>query len=190
MAKLDILRASLKDCPIVMKGSYPYFIHPLTDGVPEISPLLLKEVALAMAEAVNTDVDRIVTVEAMGIPLASALSLETGIPYTIVRKKQYGLDGEVVVEQQTGYSTSRLYINGVHKGDRVLVVDDVISTGGTLHAVLGALREMGAVVTDIVIVFKKGKALDDVNSELEKMGIPPVKYLLEVDVKEGKLLEV
>ena len=46
--------------------------------------------------------------EAMGIHLATALSLETGIPFVVVRKRQYGLPGEVAVHQTTGYSQGEL----------------------------------------------------------------------------------
>jgi adenine phosphoribosyltransferase len=58
-------------------------------------------------------IDKIVTMEAMGIPLATALSLKLKIPFVIIRKRTYGLPGEIDVEQITGYSKSKLYINGL-----------------------------------------------------------------------------
>ena len=47
----------------------------------------------------------------------------------------------------TGYSKSQLFLNGINKGDRVIVVDDVISTGGTLLATLESLKVAGAIVS-------------------------------------------
>jgi len=183
---LELLRESLKGCPIVMKGGYPYFVHPLSDGVPMIPPHLLREVAGEIARIAHTDVDKIITVEAMGIPIGSALSLHTGIPLCIVRKRSYGLDGEVCVEQHTGYSRSNLYINGIHRGDRLLVVDDVVSTGGTMISLLTALQKMGAEVRDVVVVFKRGEGLSRVESTMGRK----IKYLLEVEVVDNTLVEV
>ena len=64
------------------------------------------------------------------MPLALMLSLQLGIPFTIIRKREYGLPGEVSIEQVTGYSKSKMYVNGLKKSDRVVIVDDVLSTGG------------------------------------------------------------
>ncbi len=127
---LKHLEKSLYEAPIVKKGDYDYVIHPITDGVPYITPELLKEVTDEMKKHIKKcgKFDRIVTMEAMGIPLATSLSLDLGIPFTIIRKRQYGLPGEVSVEQVTGYSKSKMYINGLKKGDTIILVDDVLST--------------------------------------------------------------
>ena len=63
----SLLRESLEDVPIVDKGGYQYFVHPLTDGANAIEPLLLEEVTLDLMKESTFDCDKIVTVEAMGI---------------------------------------------------------------------------------------------------------------------------
>ncbi len=131
----------LKKSPIVNKNGYNYIIHPITDGIPYIEPALLEEVADEIEKRMPR-IDKIVTIEAMGIPIATALSLKTGIPFTIIRKRKYGLEGEIEVIQKTGYSESRLYINGIEKGESIIIVDDVLSTGGTLKAVVNALKDV------------------------------------------------
>ncbi len=128
--------------------------------------------------------DKIVTPEAMGIPLATALSLKTNIPFVIIRKKKYGLDGEREVAQTTGYSKNAMYINGLRKGDRVLFVDDVVSTGGTLIPMINTLKEMGVIVKDVVIVFNKHK---NIRALEEKIGLR-IKTLLSVDVENGRVV--
>jgi len=127
---LERLKNSLINSPVMKRGEYNYFIHPISDGVPSLDPHMVKEIADYIAEIADMNVDTILTVEAMGIPVANALSLKTGIPLTIVRKRPYFLEGEVELSQSTGYSKGVLYINGLKKGDRVIIVDDVISTGG------------------------------------------------------------
>lgn len=152
------------DSPIIKKGEYYYIIHPITDGVPMITPALLKEVTEGLKKEIKKvgKIDRIVTMEAMGIPLASVLSLELGIPFTIIRKREYGLPGEVSVEQVTGYSKAKLYINGLKKGDRIVIVDDVLSTGGTLRAVLTALDKLGVSVKGVFIAIDKGECKKEI----------------------------
>src|SRR5687768_9957744 len=130
------LRKSLESAPVLDLDGYSYFVHPLTDGIDRIEPALLREIVEETLEIADTSVDAILTVEAMGIPFATALSLETGVPVTVVRKRPYGFAGEVAVGQKTGYSKGTLYVNGLKRGDRVLIVDDVISTGGTLAPLL------------------------------------------------------
>src|SRR5690606_2734159 len=123
-------------------------------------------------------------IEAMGIHIATALSLKMDIPFGVVRKRFYGLEGEVDVHQVTGYSTGELYINGVREGERVMVVEDVVSTGGTMAAVLNALKSMGVKVVDVVAVIEKGEGREIVERET---GFE-VKTLLKVNVKNGKVI--
>lgn len=148
---------SLIASPIVKKGEYNYFVHPITDGIPAIDPVILREVAQGMISRLDLEgVRYIVAAEAMAIPIGSAISLMTGIPLNIIRKRPYGLPGEEKVMQQTGYSKGEMYINGLIRGDRVVIVDDVISTGGTISAILRTLESMGVVVAGISFAIRKG----------------------------------
>ncbi|MDD5188309.1 MAG: hypoxanthine/guanine phosphoribosyltransferase, partial [Methanoregula sp.] len=134
---LDKLVESLGTCPMVKRGEYNYFIHPITDGVPVVEPALLRDVACAMIKMLDlNNIDKIVVVEAMGIHIGAVLSVMTDIPMTVMRKREYKLPGEVAVHQTTGYSKGELYINGIQKGERVVIIDDVVSTGGTMRALL------------------------------------------------------
>ena len=172
---LDKLVESLETCPIVRRGDYNYFIHPITDGVPIVDPALLREVCTAMIKVLDlTGVEKIVVVEAMGIHIGSVLSTMTDIPMTIMRKREYKLPCEIAVHQTTGYSKGELYLNGVYKGDRVVIIDDVISTGGTMKALLQALEIAGAEVVDICIAIQRGDP--DIGR--------PYKSLVKIEVTE------
>ena len=182
---LDALRASLRDCPVVRFGEYEYFVHPITDGIPLGRPEVLREVVEEIVRVGNWDCDKITTAESMGFPLAAAVSLRVGKPYVFLRKRRYGLPGEVSVAQATGYGKADLFINGIRTGDRVVFVDDVISTGGTLKAVVHAIRGLGARIVDVVIVFEKTREKGKFEREL---GLS-VKTLIKVDVVDGKVVE-
>ena len=101
-------------------------------------------------------VTKIVVAEAMGIHIGTVLSLMTDIPLNIVRKREYKLPGEVAVHQATGYSKGELYLNGIRPHDKVVIVDDVVSTGGTVKALLKALDIAGADVVDICFAIQRG----------------------------------
>lgn len=177
---LERLKDSLIKSPVIKRGEYNYFIHPISDGVPSIDPHLVEEIAEYILQITDIKkIDTILTVEAMGIPVANALSLKTGISLTIVRKRPYFLEGEVELSQSTGYSKGVLYINGLKKGDRVIIVDDVISTGGTLLALVKALQKIGVEITDVISVIGRG----DGYLKLKELGVEP-KILVTIDVSE------
>ncbi|MDD1653104.1 MAG: purine phosphoribosyltransferase family protein [Methanomicrobiales archaeon] len=175
---LERLIQSLETCPIVKRGDYDYFIHPITDGVPCIDPALLRDVCAAMIRVLNLkDVNLIVVAEAMGIHIGTALSMATDIPFTIVRKRTYKLPGEVAVHQVTGYSKGELYLNGVTGEDRVVIIDDVISTGGTMRALIQAVESTGAEIADICVVIRRGY------SDIGR----PFTRLVQVEVRGGRV---
>jgi adenine phosphoribosyltransferase len=181
---LERLKKSLEAAPILRKSSYDYFVHPITDGVPRMDPMVLAETLDAIKEIGDFHCDVILAAEAMGIPLVVPLSLELGIPYTVVRKRSYGLPGELLIHQATGYSMKEMFINDIKRGDRVVLVDDVMSTGGTIKAVVQGLQELGAEVVDVIVVVEKG----DKKKEIEKeLGIR-IKSLVKVKVRDGKLV--
>jgi adenine phosphoribosyltransferase len=180
-----LLEETLKSCPIVKRGQYHYFIHPISDGVPLVEPKLLREVAMRIIKIGNfEDVDKLVTAEAMGIPLVTTLSLYTDIPYVIMRKREYKLPGEIPVFQSTGYSKGQLYLNGIEKGDKVVIIDDVISTGGTMIAIINALERAGAEIKDIICVIERGEGKKLVE---EKTGYK-IKTLVKIDVVDGRVV--
>ncbi|EKQ51945.1 MAG: PRPP-binding protein, adenine/guanine phosphoribosyltransferase [Methanobacterium sp. Maddingley MBC34] len=181
---LEKLVKSLVEAPVVKKGEYDYFVHPITDGVPLVEADLLQEVAEAVSKFGNMEVDKIVCVEAMGIHLATAISLLTNIPFVVVRKRFYGLEGEVAVHQTTGYSEGELYVNGLKKGDRVFLVDDVVSTGGTMTSVIKALKRIETEIVDVMAIIEKG----DGREFVEKETGTKVKTLVRANVMGGKVV--
>ena len=164
--RVELLKESVANAPVVWKEGYPYFVHPLSDGVPRQSTELLSAARDLISENVDWDsIDIILGIEAMGIPLAAALCLSSGKPLVVGRKRAYGLPGEVAIDQSTGYSKGQIFLNDIEVGARVLIVDDVVSTGGTLHPILKAIEASGAIVQDCWIVFEKGDGMDKIRAD-------------------------
>jgi adenine phosphoribosyltransferase len=109
--------------------------------------------------------------------------LELSIPFSVVRKRGYGLPGEVNVNQVTGYSKGDMFINGITKGERVVVIDDIISTGGTLRAIIKALLSMEVELVDVIAIVEKSGGKGQLEKEL---GIC-IKTLVKVEVRDGRV---
>ena len=182
---LSILQDSLRGSPIIWKGDYPYFIHPISDGIPRMDADVLRATRDLIVEMVDwSKIDLVVSVEAMGLPLLAAVGEATGKPTVVIRKREYGMEGEVRVNVSTGYSKSTTYINDISQGERILIVDDVISTGGTLEPILATLEEMGVILQDIVIAIEKGEGRERLAKERPGW---PIRTLARIDIIDGKV---
>lgn len=102
-------------------------------------PDLLRTIGEAMAPYA-AKADKVAGVELGAVPIAAAVSLASGKPYLMVRKatKEHG--------------TKKEFEGELSKGDRVLFVEDVITTGGTLRGAIERMRAQGAAIDDVVAV--------------------------------------
>ncbi len=109
----------------------------------ESDPTLLKQIAKAMAELLPKDIDGIAGLEVGGIPIATALSLETGLPVCFVRKtaKEYG-----TCQFAEGFEI---------KGKKLCVIEDVITSGGQVIMSTQDLRSAGAIINHMICVIDR-----------------------------------
>jgi uridine monophosphate synthetase len=108
-------------------------------------PEALAKVARALTQRAQGLVfDRLAGIPYAGLPLAVAMSLLSGTPLVYPRKegKRYG--------------TARLVEGEYHAGERALVIDDVVTSGGAKLEAIGPLREVGLVVEDVLVVVDRG----------------------------------
>lgn len=183
-AALAAFDASLEQALVLDRGGYPYLVHPLLDGVPRCPPDLMQAwVAWARRQPATREATLLLAPEAMGLPLVSPLALALGIPYAVARKRRYGLPGERVAQARTGYGEAALHVNGVEAGDRVLVVDNVLSTGGTLDALLGELAGTGCAVAGVLVALDKGTT----RSQLEARHGVSIQALRTIRVDAGRV---
>jgi len=127
---------------------------------------VVKAAAAALAEELKeTPADVLVTAEAKGIPLIYEMSALMGLPYVVLRKTYKSYMGEAisaVTHSITTGNSQTLYLDekdiSVISGKRVLLVDDVISTGSTLKAMEDVIANADGHVSQIAAVFTEGDA--------------------------------
>ncbi|MFE4683366.1 orotate phosphoribosyltransferase [Streptomyces sp. NPDC056721] len=109
----------------------------------EGDPLLLDEIAQRMAQLVPSDTEVLAGLEMGGIPVVTALGRHTGLPCAFVRK------------QAKPYGTCRLAEGAEVGGRRVLVVEDVVTSGGQIVLSTADLRGLGAEVREALCVIDR-----------------------------------
>ena len=189
MDEIEILKQSLIKAPIIWKGDYPYFIHPITDGVPRLEPDVLKAIIELSVPLIDwQSVDMILGIEAMGLPLMAPLSMRTGIPMVIARKRQYDLTGEIEINQETGYSKGSIFLNDIKQGENLVIIDDVLSTGGTIRSVIEGVNKTGAVIQNIVVVVEKGPGMATLQKDYPEIRFDSL-VKLEMDGEKVVILD-
>jgi len=136
----------------------------------ETDPVLLADVASAMAELVPADTERIACVPLGGIPLATALSLRTGLPSIIVRK------------ESKGYGTSKPVEGNYHPGERVVLVEDVLTTAAQALDAARTLDGLGLVVSRILYVVDRGQGAAE---NIRNAGYQPAYLFTAADLGIG-----
>jgi len=145
------LKQALKDCGALQFGDFTlasgakskYYIdikRASTD--PKVLKLIAEGMAAKLKE-LGLKVDKIAGIVLGSVPLAAALSLETGIPYVMVRK------------EKKDHGTGKLIEGVLNSGDKVLVVEDVITSAGSSVKGIATLRAEGAVVEDVFSVIDR-----------------------------------
>jgi adenine phosphoribosyltransferase len=120
----------------------------------DVTPLLLEPAALEGAiEALtepfrNLRVDRVLGIESRGFMLGAPVALSLGVGFGLVRKagKLPYKTHRVSYDLEYGTDTVEMHVDTVERGHRVLIVDDLIATGGTAEAAVELAREAGGEV--------------------------------------------
>jgi adenine phosphoribosyltransferase len=148
-----LLSARIRDVPDYPKPGIQF---------KDITPLLADHVAFAGAvDAVvawygRGTIDKIVGVEARGFILAAPVAYHMGAGFVPVRKKGKlpGATLETSYALEYGEATLQVHADAFEPGERVVIVDDVLATGGTAAATIDLVRRAGAEVVGISVLIE------------------------------------
>ena len=151
--------SNLKGTFILRSGATAseYFDKYLFEG----DPRLLKAIAEAMLPLIPGDADALAGLELGGVPIATVLSQLSGLPLLSVRKKA------------KEYGTRRLAEGGEVAGRKLVIIEDVVTSGGQVVISSGELRELGAEISTALCVIDRQaggvEALREIGVELRPL---------------------
>jgi orotate phosphoribosyltransferase len=134
----------------------------------EARPDILREIAKHMAPLVPPDTEVLAGLEMGGIPIATALSLETGLPCAFVRK------------QTKDYGTCLFAEGSPIDGRRACIIEDVITTGGQVIVSTEDLRRVGAKIENVLCVIHRGNGHEP---KLEAIGLKMIPLMTMAELK-------
>jgi orotate phosphoribosyltransferase len=173
--KKDILIQHLKECGAIKFGRFVLTSGAISDYYIDIKkastePKILKFIAQQMSEYVN-GYDMLAGMELGAVPLVVALSLESGIPYVIIRK------------EKREHGTGKQIEGGDVKGKNVLIVEDVTTSGGSVIKSIQILRENDAEVEKVLVVVDRESGARE---KLEKLEVEFIPLLSISDILKKK----
>lgn len=121
----------------------------------ETQPDILRELGKLFAAKVTPGVDRIAGAELGAVALAAATAMECGKPFVIIRN------------QKKDYGTSKLVEGTLKPGEKVLIVEDVLTTGGQVLEAAKSLENAGAKIEKIIAVIDR---LEGARQNIESAG--------------------
>lgn len=134
----------------------------------ESDPSLLNAVSYHLAELVPPGAELLAGIELGGVPLVTALSLRTGLPSVLVHK------------QAKEYGTRRLVEGPAINGKKLVVVDDIISSGAQVIESSQALVEQGSKILGLICVIERQHGARE---KIESLGWPLRAIFTEVGLK-------
>lgn len=152
----------------------------------DITPLIgspggFSAVITELVQKAPRDIDVVVGMEARGFIFGAPVALALGTGFVPVRKPGK-LPGEVITEEYTlEYGTTELSIHAdaIGEGARVLIIDDVLATGGTIGATAELIKKLGAELVAVAVVLELNFL--DGRKQLSERGIDEVISLTTVD---------
>jgi adenine phosphoribosyltransferase len=128
----------------------------------DITPLLADaagfDAAVGALAAGHEGIDKVAGIEARGFILAAPVACRLGVGFVPVRKKGK-LPGPTYAETfqlEYGTATVEVHVDAFRAGDRVLMIDDVLATGGTAAATAHLIRRCGAEVVSLGVLIELG----------------------------------
>ncbi|ASA23787.1 phosphoribosyltransferase [Paenibacillus donghaensis] len=160
--------------------AYDFKLYPFGERGTYIHPELISEITASLAEQITAGFpafDYIVSPEPGGHTWGMLAAYKLMKPLNILRLSTELYDNyEVCIKRETAYNENYIYFDGFRSGDRVLLLDDVISSGATIRCIAKQMAEMGVQLVGVQAILAKGQHYITL---AEDIGVP-VRFLSQV----------
>lgn len=141
---------------LVMVAGRKFVINPIIDHYPQTDYSLMEEIVQELSQLTDFNkATKVLGEEDRGGYIAALLAYHHRKPLAMVKWDPVGLEGEIGVEFRNAYTTGKMYLHGVKSGDEVVIVEDMVDSGGTIIAMIELLKKHGIKIRDIVVIGEK-----------------------------------
>ncbi|ELY55634.1 MULTISPECIES: phosphoribosyltransferase family protein [Natronolimnohabitans] len=171
-AATEQITAVYESADVTHSGEHATTVNQLTDQLPALQPRTLEAARALLSASGSFNVDKLAVEEDKGLPFGVLIAREYSLPLAVARWYTYEInaDRQSAVDIDSEYFSGDLYLNGIEPGDAVAIVDDTISTGGTMIAMIKAIEKAGATVEEAHCIVEKTRK-NGVDRVAEETGI-------------------
>lgn len=165
---------SFDDQPVKWVKDRNYVITPLLDHEPETSFKLMNSVVEELSKLSDfSKADKIVGEEDRGGYIAALVAYRNKKSLGMVKWFPLDTGRNICVDFRNAYANGQMYLYGVQAGDNIILIEDMIDSGGTIIAMIELLKKVGANILDVIVIAEKE----------EFNGIRRIKETTGIDVK-------
>ena len=113
---------------------------------------------LMLEKLLNVDIDLILGIESRGFIFGAALADRLGVGLDLIRKKGKlpGTTASETYKLEYGADTIELHEDSFHKGSKIVIVDDLLATGGTMAASINLVKKLGGEISCVLFLIELG----------------------------------
>lgn len=151
MNQLDLIKSAIKSIPDYPKAG---IIFRDITSLLEVPAAFQASVDAIVAEFKDKGITKVVGTESRGFIFGAPVALALGLPFELVRKPKK-LPRETISQSydlEYGSDTLEMHTDAIQAGDKVLVIDDLLATGGTVEATVKLIRRLGGIVENAAFV--------------------------------------
>ena len=149
--QLDLIKSSIKSIPNYPKEG---IIFRDITSLLEVPSAFKATIDLIVEQYRNKGITKVLGTESRGFIFGAPVALALGLPFELVRKPKK-LPRETISQSyqlEYGQDTLEMHIDAISEGDNVLIIDDLLATGGTVEATVKLVQRLGGVVKHAAFV--------------------------------------
>ena len=175
---MDEIFKAFNEQPVIWLKDRNYVITPLLDHEPETTYLLMKDVVKNLSKLTDfSKADKVVGEEDRGGYIAALVAYANKKSLAMVKWFPIDTGKNTKIKFRSSYATGEMYLYGIKKHDRVILVEDMVDSGGTIISMIKLLRKVGAKIIDVIVIAEK-EEFKGINRIKKETGIN-VKFLLK-----------